>query len=78
MPSPLLSGSTWTRVSTSSLGEGVGLNGVITTSAGVTFATGLATGQITGAIARYSGSEPRAVPRLQEADECDIQPVITG
>jgi hypothetical protein len=52
-----LTGQKWTRVDPGfGSGSGVALDGVATTSAGITFATGLFTGMITGVIARWSGS----------------------
>jgi hypothetical protein len=51
-----LTGTKWTRVDpTFGTNSGVALDGVATTSAGVTFATGLYTGQITGVLARWTG-----------------------
>ncbi len=52
-----LTGTKWTRVDPRfGTGSGVVLDGVATTSAGTTFATGLYTGMITGALARWSGT----------------------
>jgi hypothetical protein len=52
-----LTGTKWSRVDPKfGTDSGVTLDGVATTSAGITFATGLYTGMITGVLARWSGS----------------------
>jgi hypothetical protein len=52
-----LTGTKWARVDPKfGTGSGVALNGVATTSAKTTFATGLYTGMITGELARWNGS----------------------
>jgi hypothetical protein len=52
-----LTGTKWSRVDpTFGTGSGATLNGVATTSATNTFATGLYTGMITGQLARWQGS----------------------
>ncbi len=62
-----LSGTKWTRVDPSfGKGSGVVLDGVATTSAGITFATGLFTGQITGELARWTGSSWKWVTSFPE------------
>ncbi|HEY1622104.1 MAG TPA: hypothetical protein VGG25_31090 [Streptosporangiaceae bacterium] len=62
-----LSGKKWTRVDPSfGKGSGVVLNGVATTSAGITFATGLFTGQISGELARWTGHSWKWVASFPE------------
>ena len=52
-----LTGTKWTRVDPRfGTDSGVVLDGVATTSAGTTFASGLYTGMITGVLARWSGT----------------------
>jgi hypothetical protein len=52
-----LTGTHWSRVDPKfGTGTGVAMDGVATTTAGTTFATGLYTGQITGVLARWSGT----------------------
>jgi hypothetical protein len=52
-----LTGTRWSRADPKfGAGTGVAMDGVATTTAGTTFATGLYTGQITGVLARWSGS----------------------
>jgi hypothetical protein len=52
-----LTGTTWARVDAAfGSGSGIVLDGVATTTAGDTFATGLYTGMITGVLASWSGS----------------------
>jgi hypothetical protein len=51
-----LTGTRWSRADPKfGAGTGVAMDGVATTTAGTTFATGLYTGQITGVLARWSG-----------------------
>ncbi len=62
-----LAGTKWSRVDPEfGAGTGVALDGVATTSAATTFASGLYTGMITGVLARWSGSSWRWVSSFPE------------
>ncbi len=63
-----LTGTTWSQSDPSfGSGTGVAMDGVATTSAGDTFATGLFTGMITGVLASWSGSSWSWVSSFPEA-----------
>lgn len=51
-----LSGTTWSRLSFSSTAGGIVFDGAATTTAGVTWATGLFVGALTGVLTRWAGS----------------------
>lgn len=62
-----LTGTKWSRVDPNfGKGTGIAMDGVVTTSSGKTFATGLYTGMITGVLARWSGSAWKWIGKFPE------------